>query len=156
MKDKKNLICKVIFTLLSVSIISFIFINSSLDASESTVQSTGVREFVNLIIKTLGLSFQFTEHFVRKCAHFAEYFALSVSLFFMFISYLKKHTRILISTLLTGLLTACVDEIIQLFSSGRSAQFSDIMLDFSGVLIAACLLYIVILKFKKRSKFNYE
>lgn len=156
MKAKKNLMLRVIFTSLSVLIISFIFGNSLLDASASTVHSTGVREFINSIISNFGFEFEFTENFVRKCAHFVEYFVLSLSLFFMYLSYLKKNTRILIATLLTGLVTACIDETIQLFSAGRSGQFSDVMLDFSAVITAACILYVVVLKFKKRGKYNYE
>ncbi len=154
MKDKKNLICRVIFTLLSILIISFIFGNSLLDASASTVHSTGVREFINSILGNIGFKFEFSENFVRKCAHFAEYFTLSVSTFFMFLSYLRKHKNTLLLTLSSGLITASVDETIQLFSKGRSAQISDVMLDFSAVLSAACILYIIVLKFKKRGKTN--
>lgn len=156
MKEKKNLILKVVFTSLSVLIVSFIFTNSLLDASASTVQSTGVREFINSILTDFGFKFEFTENFVRKCAHFAEYFVLAVSLFITYVLYIKKHLSVLIATLSTGLVIACIDETIQLFSDGRSSQISDVILDFSAVLTVGCVLYIVVKNFKKRGNFENE
>ena len=156
MKEKKNLILKVVFTSLSVLVISFIFGNSLLDASASTVQSTGVREFINSILSDFGFEFEFTENFVRKCAHLAEYFVLAVSLFITYVLYIKKHLSVLIATLSTGLVIACIDETIQLFSDGRSSQISDVILDFSAVLTVGCVLYIVIKNFKKRGNFENE
>lgn len=146
-----------IFTLSSVGLILFIFSNSLLDASKSTVQSAGVREFINSIFTHLGINFQFSENFIRKSAHFAEYFALSVSMFFMFVSYLDNRNKTLFFTLSCGLLTACIDESIQLFSDGRSAQITDVILDFSAVVIAACILYFIFLKIRsKRGNFKNE
>ena len=156
MKEKKNLILKVVFTSLSVLIVSFVFTNSLLDASASTVQSTGVREFINSVFSDFGFEFEFTENFVRKCAHFAEYFVLAVSLFITYVLYIKKHLSVLIATLSTGLAIACIDETIQLFSNGRSSQISDVILDFSAVLTVGCVLYIVIKNFRKRGNFENE
>lgn len=152
MKRRTNFVLRILFTILSVFIITFIFINSSLDASASTVQSSGVLDIIHEVLKKVGITLTLSENFVRKCAHFVEYFTLSVSLFFMYKTYFEKILHIGISTLSTGFVTACIDETIQLFSYGRSAQFSDVLLDFFAVMTAFLVLYIITLIIKKKEK----
>lgn len=69
---------------------------------------------------------------VRKAAHIFEFYVQSLcfSLFFVF-GEERFHKRI-IYTLFAGLLIACCDEFIQLFSEGRASQIQDVFIDFSG------------------------
>ncbi len=152
MKEPKYTIYRVVFTILSVSIISFIFRNSLMNAFDSTLQSTSVLDAILVFFENMGINLRVTENFVRKCAHFAEFSLLSISLFLMYHSYFLELKKTVISTFFTGLTVACVDEIIQMFSVGRSAQFSDVLLDFSGVVTTAVLISIVYLIYNKRGR----
>lgn len=123
--------------------IAFIFINSSLDADTSSRESMGVLEFINNILSSLEIDLILSENFVRKCAHFAEYFVLGTLLYYTVGSFTEIQVKKLVASLAVGLLTACVDETIQLFSLGRSGQFSDVLLDFFGVCTAVLLFYCI-------------
>ena len=65
-----------------------------------------------------------TEHFVRKLAHFTEFFVLGLELAVLFCSFSSKP-------ILFSLLVALTDETIQLFT-GRGSQVKDVWLDFFG------------------------
>ena len=75
-------------------------------------------------------------HFLlRKCAHFTEYFILGVLVL------LSQHHTGIRRKIFTGLvicmLVASVDEMIQLFVSGRSGQISDVLLDTAGAAVGS-------------------
>ena len=152
LKAQKNAIYRVVFTTLSVLIVIYIFRNSLVDASASTVQSTSMLEFIQNMFESIGMNLTLTENFVRKCAHFAEFSLLSVSLFLLYSSYFLTNKKTFAFTLLTGFAVASADETLQLFSYGRSAQFSDVLLDFSGVLFCAAIISLVILIYKSKRK----
>lgn len=141
-----------IFCTLTALLIAFIFINSALDADISSKESTGVLEFINNILSSLRIQLILSENFVRKCAHFAEYFALGTLLYFTVLSFTDKLNKKFYIPLCIGLITASVDETIQLFSPGRSGQFSDVLLDFFGVCTAVFILYISKNLFKRKDK----
>ena len=148
--NNKNLIIKrVILKFLSAFAICFIFYNSSLNADDSTVQSRGVLEIINNLFSTLNIDISLSDKFVRKCAHFAEYFLLGTLLYFTVKSYTRKLQYEIYFALGIGFVTACIDETIQLFSEGRSGQISDVFLDFFGVCTAVFILYFI---FKCASK----
>lgn len=119
-------------------------------ADVSSQHSLGVREFINHILSLLNINFVFTEHIVRKCAHFAEYFVLGLLLYSTAHAYADKIKRKVMSALLSGLSVAVIDEIIQFFSPGRSCQISDVILDFCGVTLAVTVMVLI---FKLRYKF---
>ncbi|MDU2965720.1 MAG: VanZ family protein, partial [Veillonella sp.] len=51
-----------------------------------------------------------------------------------------------------GMLIACLDEFIQLFSPGRSSQFSDILIDTVGVVIGILVVKLVYyIRYKRRT-----
>ena len=68
---------KVIFIILTIACLSFIWINSSFDGVESSGVSGGVMEIINNFIMSLGFKKEFSEHLIRKTAHFTEYAGLS-------------------------------------------------------------------------------
>ncbi len=133
---------RVVLCILTLSMISFIFINSSFDAESSSAQSFSVLQFLNSLLHTLHINISLTEHFVRKCAHLAEYFMLGTLLFLNIKSFIREVNVKIFSASLLGLIVAVVDELIQLSSAGRSAQFSDVMLDFCGVILAFLMCYL--------------
>ncbi|MBQ4129488.1 MAG: VanZ family protein [Ruminococcus sp.] len=150
MKNHKLLFTRVTLCVLTALMISFIFINSLFDAESSSAQSTGILEFVNSLLCSLNIKFEFTEHIIRKCAHFAEFFVLATLLFYTIKSFLSKVSLNVWLTLSSGLVVALIDETLQLFSTGRSSQFTDVLLDFSGVATATALFTLLTLLIKKR------
>lgn len=89
-----------------------------------------------------------TEHLVRKTAHFCEYAVFGMLLMKNFYLYSQRSrgyrqtaSRFL-PLALAVLAVPFLDETIQLFSPGRSAQISDVWLDMAGAcfgLLAAAL-----------------
>lgn len=70
--------------------------------------------------------------FVRNLAHFVEFFALGFVM-----NLILRNPSI---ALFAGLAVAVIDEYIQLFSPGRTAELKDVLIDFIGVLVAVCLI----------------
>lgn len=74
------------------------------------------------------------EHYVRKLAHFGEYFLLAVSIALPFYVY---GLRGILLVLVAGIICsgyAFFDEFHQLFVSGRSASYKDVLIDSCGAL----------------------
>lgn len=138
--------------LLCALIIGFIFMNSSFNADLSSSQSLGVRQFLNSVLKSLSINITLTEHFVRKCAHFVEYFVLGTTLYFTVLSFVRRLNKLMFIAPAVGLFVAIIDEFIQRFSSGRSAQVSDVILDFSGVCTAIIFVTLITLLINKIKK----
>ncbi len=149
--NKSVMIKRIALSFLTLSAISFIFINSSFDAVSSDTQSLGFTAMINEFLHSIDITITLSNYFVRKCAHFAEYFLLGTLLYFTVKSFLKKlDYKILIAPAM-GLLVASVDETIQLFSYGRSGQISDVLLDFFGV-CTAVLIFFLFSKMRKSPK----
>lgn len=152
MEKSKIVTHRVVLCVLTALMISFIFLNSALDADSSNTYSFGVREFINSVLQSLNISITLTEHFVRKTAHFVEFFVLGALLFATVRSFIKELGAKLLFAPCIGLLVACIDEFIQRFSVGRSCQLTDVLLDFSGVCTAVILLYLISKLCSKKSK----
>lgn len=154
--DKKKQIFRVITTILTLLIIAFIFYNSLMPAGESSQSSGRVLRFLNGICEFLGLGSLFTHSFVRTLAHFSEFAVLGASSLLMYLSYLGFKVRDLILALATVLSVAITDECIQLFSAGRTFQFEDIFVDFSGGTLGASFLFLIIFVVKIIKRRRYK
>ena len=87
---------------------------------------------------------------VRKLAHLTEFTILGGVLYTILRRYIKYGT--VIKTIGLGMLIACLDEFIQLFSPGRSSQFSDILIDTVGVVIGILVVKLVYyIRYKRRT-----
>lgn len=81
----------------------------------------------------------FADKLLRKFAHFLEYAALGFFLRLLAGCFrLKLPTRL---SWLAGTLYACTDELHQLFSYQRNAQWQDVLLDSAGVLAGITVAY---------------
>ncbi len=137
-------ICFVFYILITV----YIFYSSLQSGSESSKESSFVWAFLSSVLNVTGDY----ERFIRKAlGHFALFGALAV---FSSVVYYRlaeifeyKNTNLLalILTLSVGFLTAVISEVLQLpvFVSGRSAQFTDILLDFCGYFLGYFLYRII-------------
>lgn len=87
--------------------------------------------------------------FVRKAAHFAEYFVLC-GVFTVF-ALTFDINRILACGLAfcAGTVYAASDEIHQLFVPGRSGLFTDVLIDSSGALAGAIFVFIIYSVYEK-------
>ena len=110
----------------------------------SSTESSTVLTFINSIVGHIGI--EFTEHFIRKLAHFTEYTICGVLLsasFHQLIAPVQKDKAYkylhLTVSLFCGLLVAMIDETIQLFSYGRSCEVKDVWLDFSGICLGTLM-----------------
>ena len=152
MKSKRNILLRLILTALSAAAVIFIFYNSSVDADASSEQSGFVLKWLSGLLNSLGFKVELTEHFVRKTAHFIEYFVLGGLLSGAAYSYVLSRKRMLFIALPAGLAVAVCDELIQTGSAGRSCEIKDMALDFSAVLCAALILCLMIYLVKRRKK----
>ncbi|MBD5136261.1 MAG: VanZ family protein [Lachnospiraceae bacterium] len=99
--------------------------------------------------------FQKVNFFIRKAAHFMEYFILAVLVTFLIITFDKKGFSAIICAVVICAAFAASDEIHQGFVSGRSPSVKDVILDTSGAASASCLI-IIIYKIRHKSGGNYD
>jgi VanZ family protein len=85
-------------------------------------------------------------HLVRKCAHFTEYFILSL-LIFRGVRAGEKgwHLRWALITVFIVTAYAALDEIHQIFVPGRGPAITDVMIDASGGIAAQLVASLVVL-----------
>ena len=139
-KTRKN---RIIFTLIYIAYSLFIFSNSMQDAAESGGRSMAVLQFLERVFGQGVIS----EHILRKAAHFTEFGVLGVLGTVCFGMYGLKP----LYPAFAGLLTALTDETLQLFSPGRSAQVTDVWIDFAGCVSGVMLILILKYLFSKHS-----
>ena len=89
---------------------------------------------------------------VRKLAHLTEFTILGGVLYMILRRYITYGT--VIKTIGLGMFIACLDEFIQLFSPGRSSQFSDILIDTVGIFIGVLVVKLVYYIRYERSTFK--
>lgn len=126
-----------------------IFIFSNQPGDESSKNS----EFVMYIFNLLGLDLNsyfgsLATFIVRKGAHFTEYFILFMLSFNVLRFYIKGYKAIIYSILIC-FLYACSDEFHQLFIPGRAGMFRDVLIDTSGAILGALIMFFA--AFKKSS-----
>ena len=106
-----------------------IFVMSSFDVNESSNQSGFIANLIASIFKINNVKLLVL--FIRKMAHFFEYFVLGILMLKVIISYNKYEYLAYIFSILY----AISDEVHQLFVSGRSCQLMDILIDIIGSIL---------------------
>ena len=127
---------------ITILYVAFIFSNSATPGVYSSAESSWVTDLLNRWMQDWGLAFiRFSEGFIRKAAHFAEYGVLGVMLTLSVAPYpfFQGKRRWLLVFL--GLCIAAVDEGIQFFTPGRDCNPMDVLLDTIGVCfgVAFCM-----------------
>jgi VanZ family protein len=145
----------IIFGTLTLVWTMVIFSFSTQTASKSSQVSEGLLEQILKLIKILtSISIDPIPlcGLFRKLAHFSEFFVLGIlsAIFCYFlISHLKiKKTDIkfrfqpYLYSLLYGIFIAVADEALQFYvGSGRAMQFTDMLIDSSGVIVALLIIW---------------
>ena len=132
---------KYVFIILSFLLIGFIWHNSMADAPHSSRESIFVLHLIQHYLYMIPDVSHLTNGLLRKLAHLTEYAWLGIALNSAFRALRIPHGVKL--TLGISFLVASVDESIQIFSPGRSAEFKDVLIDTTGaglgILLAAAL-----------------
>jgi len=142
-----------LFLILTISSTLFIFSNSLQTAESSSSESGIFVNFLNNILSFLNInaSRDFLTFLIRKSAHVVEFMLQSVFLCGFFLNCRKKFREYLMHIMFSGIITACIDEALQLTSPGRSGQISDVFVDFSGTLIGILIIMLVLYFYKRKS-----
>ena len=117
----------------------FIFIMSNTNGNDSSSQSNF---FANIILQFININKETLTFLIRKLAHMSEYAILALFTYYALIKIAFNKRIIFQITFLISFLYACSDEFHQLFISGRSGQFTDIIIDSTGCLIMLLFLYL--------------
>lgn len=117
----------------------FIFIMSNTNGNDSSSQSNF---FANIILQFIHIDKETLTFLIRKLAHMSEYAILALFTYYALIKIAFNKRIIFQITFLISFLYACSDEFHQLFISGRSGQFTDIIIDSTGCLIMLLFLYL--------------
>ncbi|MBQ7106665.1 MAG: VanZ family protein [Clostridia bacterium] len=155
----KNTFIRYSCLVLSLAVMTFIFIMSHQPADVSTAQSGGFIEFAAKVFlndfeelsaeqqEEIIISYQLL---ARKAAHFSVYMALAFLLsgFFHSFKCLEKACGYIFAFLI-AFVFSCSDEIHQYFIPGRSCQVSDVLLDASGMIFGILVFIIFTLLIKR-------
>lgn len=101
-------------------------------------ESSGLSSQIVLWIQTY-LHIPISEFIVRKGAHMSEYALLTFTFIYGFYKNHCSLRQIIIYSLLAVFIYACSDEFHQLFIGGRAGQFSDVLIDTCGGVLAVVL-----------------
>ena len=156
--------------LLLVLQMTLIFTMSSFGSDFSNAQSNQIIHVLHQVFPNLSNEHSFfgasnLVFIVRKAAHFTEYAILGLLFFLVYRAYLAKYSnakpsdtklsnvklsdaKLFLLALCSSFLYACTDELHQLFVSGRSGQFTDVLIDTLGALFG-CLLLLMIRRLRK-------
>lgn len=92
--------------------------------------------------------YHFVEFLIRKAAHFITFGFLSLVIYWLLP---KRKGRLVLAALFTFLL-ACIDELHQYFTGGRTATMQDVYLDTTGAVTFLLVLACVRLVYRLRKK----
>ncbi len=125
---------KYLWTGLILLQLGFIYHNSLTPAVLSAQQSGNVLMLLKSVLGRIGLDGPWlTDHVVRKLAHFAEFSLLGLLLWNCLRSWNPPMSLRVTAEAFLSLFLPFVDETLQMFSEGRSAQVDDVWLDVSGI-----------------------
>ena len=116
-------------------IVFFIWDNSLQNGGTSDGFSLIFAKWIAPIANKLGFygNIWALNRIVRKLAHLTEFTILGGVLYVVLRRYIEYGT--VVKTIGVGIVIACLDEFIQLFSLGRSSQVFDVLIDTIGIII---------------------
>ena len=162
----KNII-RVILIVWLIATFVRIFCFSSQDGEESSAVSRKVTTAVTQNVKKIQdmdskqreLTLDKIEHFIRKIAHFSIYTLVGILMMALMSTYdIAKRKQILISIFI-GMMYATSDEIHQYFVPERTALFTDVLIDTTGVCLGALIVLVALqiyIKIRKKRQKSIE
>lgn len=129
LKTSKNR--RVMLAVVAALLLLFIWGQSVLPVRDSAAESNWLRNaIVNPLLQLVGIK-PVSDHVLRKAAHVAEFFALSLAVTLLWRGKALRAGAVCFAA-------AFLDETIQLFSD-RGAQVRDVWIDLIGVALGAAL-----------------
>ena len=166
--SKKYLIWTIIICVLAVAINAYIIVHSCLDAAKSTEASQGVVQVSEDVVNTVSPGTVTPENhdsfatFIRKLfGHFGLFMisglltSLAVYLAFNPKKWSKYYLLIIIS-LVFGLTMGITTELIQLNVPGRSGEFKDVLIDFSGYLLGFLIILLILFLITRKQNKKHQ
>lgn len=146
---------KWILAVLTVLVVSFIFIRSSMSAVESSGESSSVLQLFERLTSFFHIPLLFDDYSIRKLAHFTEFAVFGVMMSWTVREFSENFKGQIFKILFFLLAVPVTDETIQYFPAGRSAEVRDVLIDFGGALtgfliLAMCYIFIAEKKAKKK------
>lgn len=133
-----------------------VIVNDGLDKYESGFDLTIINNDIENNVK-----FDFGKFIRKGLAHFMGFITFGFVSFFLYIlcieEYRKKINMTYVVILINGLVFAILTEVIQIFVPGRDGTIKDVLLDYSGYLIAfiiAISIYLIYKMVKKHKENN--
>ena len=123
---------------------AFIWGNSLLPGEISAALSSAVKGWLVAFFPGSGVGGVNGHHLLRKAAHFLEFCFLGGSLSWLGWMLSTRFSGRMLLPWLGGLLTACVDEMIQRFVPGRGPSVIDVGIDAIGAALGVLLLSLVL------------
>ena len=130
MTEKKKKICCLLIGLN----LAFIWGNSLVNGTDSGQLSGGIMAWMNSFLGLGEAGTQMLHLLIRKAAHFTEFASLGILLAWGCCMKNCSCRVCLTEPLLAGILTACIDETIQIFVDGRGSSLLDVWVDTFGAL----------------------
>ena len=144
---------KIVYLIVTILVVMFIFYNSIQNGESSSNASTTVLNFINNIINSIGLNFKLEGYFIRKLAHFVEFFTLGIFLMLTFEAFTNKIFSIIGFPMFLAIFIPVIDEYIQIYSDGRTSSVKDVLLDFFGAMIGIIIVSLCFVLNKKKNKY---
>lgn len=128
---------------LCILTVLFIWGNSIQSREQSQERSNTLLEIIANCAEKLGIYIDRTDdHWLRKLAHAGEFGLLGMELSLYMLLGGSFGRQEAANCLFAGLLTAVLDESIQILSR-RGSQVQDVLIDFSGVILAVAMVGIL-------------
>ena len=155
---------RIVTTLLTIAVMVMIFCFSTENAEHSDRRSGVISirivrifhpEYEQMNPEKQKEIYDNVQHIVRKCAHFTEYmmlgFLIRLCLESWFGHRMKRYRILALIGFGAGTGYACTDELHQLSIDGRSGQWTDVLVDSSGVLAGVVLGTLLIKSLNRRN-----
>ena len=144
----------VIVFALTACMMIFAWGHSCFPANLSSMESNWVVNLFWKFFRLFGAQEAPDEQLIRKLAHYSEYTAIGALMLSCAYSRdrLRPH-RFWAFVLGAGLLTAVIDETIQLFVEGRAGMIIDVWIDFGGIVTGSLIMlgfYAIVRRRKKK------
>ena len=138
---------KIVSLILLIIWIIIIFMLSNQNGISSTSSSNII---VNFLYDIFKIDKDILIFIVRKSAHIFEYFVLYLLTYNCFKNYNVKN--IIIISIIFCILCSSLDEVHQLFISGRTGKLTDVLVDSIGIILGYILIEVHYGKKKKVKK----
>jgi len=147
-KMRKKTVLRIIILALILIWMIIIFNFSNQNGEESSNLS---RQIASKIVST-DEKIAVIEPYIRKIAHLSEYAIGGVLFICLFLTYNLSDTKRIMFSIFCGTGYAIIDEIHQLYITGRSGQIVDVFIDTIGVLLGSCMIMLIHKIFSERKE----